>query len=645
MRALLALALSLVAAGPLASRSAASEVRVPMRVDFGFLRGLLLARAYTDPEQSARVYSDGVGCNSVTLLRPEVAAGGARLRVTSEAEAYFGTLVLGLCFFPVSWQGRVEAELEPRLDPTLPLVHFTVVDSALLERDGSPAGAAGTLWDWVKRYVHPRLERLTIDLARPLDDLRAVLPLFLSASDAARAEALVASLALERVSVADEGVIVSVRLHAPERAQPLPARRAETPLTPDELAAFEAELSRWDGFVTFVVKQAGAASADPRLQEQLLEVLLDARYRVIELLETPQFAEPDPVRPLFVSTWQQLGLALRGLDASQSEGEALRWLGFVTAADALAALDAVGADMGIEINADGLRRLARIVAPDPAEDPLATPGAVDPELRRALGFGEPLPAPEPAPEVEPEPEPEPAPPAVPPATSFAPRSLRALLDPARWLGGVAHAAPVDPRAATGLTREELARLNRWVPKRAELGEYLPLVRTLLRATSADTARAKSLAPAYRKLYFDLQLATAWQETCWRQFVRLGGTIRPLRSSAGAVGLMQVNVRAWRGFYEPVGLTRDIAYNGRAGSEILLHYLVDLAIARQEHERPGGVDNLVHAAYAAYNGGPSHLSRYRRATTRKSLREIDASLFRKYKLVREGKELEVRRCYG
>jgi hypothetical protein len=125
-----------------ATASAAGEARVPMQVDPAFLRALLLERSFTDPDQTALVYSDGVECNRLTLLRPEVDAAGARLRVTSDVDARFGTLALGVCLFPVSWQGRVESELEPSLDPALPLVHFRVVDSTLLERDGAPPGLA-----------------------------------------------------------------------------------------------------------------------------------------------------------------------------------------------------------------------------------------------------------------------------------------------------------------------------------------------------------------------------------------------------------------------------------------------------------------------------------------------------------------------
>ena len=224
--------------------------------------------------------------------------------------------------------------------------------------------------------------------------------------------------------------------------------------------------------------------------------------------------------------------------------------------------------------------------------------------------------------------------------------LRALLDPARWFGGVAHAAPLPTEGVSGLTREQLARLNRWVPKRSELPEYLPLVRTLLRTTSAETASAKSLPSSYRKLYADLQLATAWQETCWRQYVRLGGTIRPLRSSAGAVGLMQVNVRAWRGFYDPqrsdgrhrlqrTRRQRDpAALPGRPGAREVR------AQAARRRRQPGARD-----LRRVQRRAESPVALPPRRTRARACVAIDASLFRKYKAVRDGRELEVARCYG
>jgi hypothetical protein len=188
-------------------------------------------------------------------------------------------------------------------------------------------------------------------------------------------------------------------------------------------------------------------------------------------------------------------------------------------------------------------------------------------------------------------------------------------------------------------------LNRWVPSREELPVYLPLVRDLLLQTAADTLAKQSLDARFHQLYRWLLLATAWKESCWRQFVRIGATIRPMLSPAGAVGIMQVLPRVWRGFYEVKGLHQDIAYNAKAGSEILVHYLRDYAVAKREHTVTGEVDNLARATYAVYNGGPGHLRRYRKDRVPRSLRKIDESFWEKYLRVKKGQELAVAECYG
>jgi hypothetical protein len=108
--------------------------------------------------------------------------------------------------------------------------------------------------------------------------------------------------------------------------------------------------------------------------------------------------------------------------------------------------------------------------------------------------------------------------------------------------------------------------------------------------------------------------------------------------------MQVNPRVWRGFYDVHGLSASIRYNAHAGSEILLHYLRDYAIARGE-EAVGGPDALARASYAAYNGGPSHLRRYREpARWPADLVAIDRAFLEKYRTVAAGDALGVRECF-
>jgi hypothetical protein len=202
-----------------------------------------------------------------------------------------------------------------------------------------------------------------------------------------------------------------------------------------------------------------------------------------------------------------------------------------------------------------------------------------------------------------------------------------------------------PASAVAAEPDPATRLNRWVPSREDLPAYLPLVRDLLLEKAAQTLAKQSLEARFHQLYRWLVLATAWKESCWRQFVRTGGAIRPMLSPAGAVGIMQVLPRVWRGFYEVKGLQQDIAYNAAAGSEILIHYLRDYAVKKGEHTQTGEIDNLARATYAVYNGGPGHLRRYRKDRVARSLRKIDQSFWEKYLKVKNGNELAVAECFG
>jgi soluble lytic murein transglycosylase-like protein len=202
-----------------------------------------------------------------------------------------------------------------------------------------------------------------------------------------------------------------------------------------------------------------------------------------------------------------------------------------------------------------------------------------------------------------------------------------------------------PSAAAAVDPGTLRRLNGWIPTAGDLDAYLHAVRELLATVRDETLAKMVLDERFRPLFRDLVLATAWQESCWRQFVRKGGKMVPVRSPVGSIGIMQVNERVWRGVYDRRGLQGDIAYNARAGSEVLLHYLRDYAIAKHEDSLPGGLANLARATYAVYNGGPQQLTRYRARTTKRSLRAIDGSFWEKFVAVQHGRELDVAKCFG
>jgi soluble lytic murein transglycosylase-like protein len=148
---------------------------------------------------------------------------------------------------------------------------------------------------------------------------------------------------------------------------------------------------------------------------------------------------------------------------------------------------------------------------------------------------------------------------------------------------------------------------------------------------------------YRGVYRHLVLATAWQETCWRQFIRKGGKATYIKSAVGSTGLMQINEHVWRGFYDLRGLRWDIHYNARAGTEILMHYLKDYVIAHAQEGSSKMGDFLARATYQVYNGGPGNLARFVAQKIPKAVRRIDDLFWAKYQAICSDQNRELVHC--
>ena len=601
-----------------AGQGAAREVTVPIRMDLAFVRQALVQQLYTEPGEKAALWNDGVGCGWLELYRPAIDVADGKLHIVSRGDARVGTSVGGQCLVAIDWKGFVEVFEEPQLNAETRSITFKVINSNIYDEKHEKRLLTGKLWDLVKKYVHPRLEAVHIDLTQPFDELKAWLPLVLPGSQE-RIDKLLASLSVRDPRFADGELAVILAFDVEPRAAAV-APTPEPTLSPAELAAWQTKWQQWDAFLTFVIKRF-ASDASGELRQAVLEVLLDARYQLLDALVPPYPNAPDPVPGLFLDAWERLAPVLRKEAAGLPAETALQYTGFISAADALRALNDLGPDIGLEISADGLRRLARMVAPASIEDPVAYSTDIDPELRTLLGFGPPLPPPSISPDVD---------------LSRLDRLARFLALAHSWFEGMARAS-IDP--------DIIAKLNRWAPTREDADQYLPLARDLLHHVTEQALGKGDLDASFQPVFRHLVLAAAWQESCWRQYIRKNGKLAPLRSPVGSVGMMQVNVHVWRGVYDLKGLLGDISYNGRAGSEILLHYLNDYAIAKGEQKHPGGNDNLARATYAIYNGGPGHMTRYRSPKEKKSLKKIDDLFWQKYTAVRDGREMDVASCYS
>lgn len=584
---------------PIAVR--AETIAIPVFLDYQQLQLLIIRNEFKGPKNTAQYLLDDDGCTSITFSEPHLSAEGELLRVDAKTLATIGVPTSGACKVITRWTGRTAVTGKPALISDQPLsAEFRVQAARLYDQEGRLL-TDNVVLQAVKEKLHLLLSRYRLDLKPETDRLKTLLPYFLPHYPLDRLTEMIDSLRIGHLLIRPNGLDVELRINVETVAKAGP----EPTLREHEMQQLEQRCRSWDAFLTFVIKEAATATRSEELRATLLEILLDARYQINSILAEPQQSETDPVKQLFIRSWERLMPVMREISVHSTEQNLLPFLSFITAADALKALDRLGPAAGLDISTDGLRRLARLLNDDPSVDPLKYLDETDPVLQQLFDF-------ETSGEIIQQKKPQ--------GFNFQ------LIRP------VYAANPGD-------------RLNRWVPTAAELKSYLLEIRKLLLKEADARIRSSPIAQKYARIYRKLILTAAWQESCWRQYIVQNRKVVPLISTSGDIGLLQINEKVWRGFYSPSKLRWDITYNARAGSEILFKFMVDYALKQQEHKHGGGLSNLARATYSAYNGGPSQVSRYRKNDVPAAHKKIDTAFWEKYQQVDQGQELAVAQCLG
>ena len=584
------------------------EIKVPVQVDHLFMRQVLVTTLFKGKNQKLRVFDDGTGCNFLQLHSPEISTTDGMIRVRADSKARMGRSIGNKkCYILFEWTGKIESYEKLYIDGNRPVLKAKVVRSSLLDENGKTSKGNYLLWSNVNQYLHPKLESVVLDLADVKSVIQSVLPDMLDHDQQSRVKHIVNSLALSDVEINAQGVKVNFAMQLPpERKQK--KQQPVKPLTEKEMEKLDLLFREFDSFITIIVKKAAGDTEADELRNALLAVLLDTRHDIVDALQSSHLSGEDPVREIFISAWRELAPVLRNISYKLKGVEpGISYLSFVTATDALMAVDTVGAELGIDISSNGLKRLARILLPQ-LQDPLLWKDEIDPELRQLFKFSQ--------------------------ETANQSRTDHWFLD--YFIRSASAQQVIDTSF--------LNQLNSWVPNKKELDSYLPMVEKLLRHSSEKTLDKSSLQEQFHGIYKSLVLATGWQESCWRQYVKRRGKQEPLKSSVGAVGLMQVVPRVWRGFYTVKKLQWDIAYNIDAGSEILMRYLQRYALRKNEHIKTGNPDNLARATYSAYNAGPRKLTRYRWKSATKRQKRVDQDFYERYMAMKNNKIHKVATCY-
>jgi len=566
----------------------AARLEIPLRVSLDTLREALNAQLAG--------YRDGP-CRYLRLKPAQLQSESGHLRLALPGSGVLGVDLAGKCQSAATWEGTMHFTLAPRIDDS-GRVRVSVIDS-------SASGMAPALWNAAKRHLHPRLERFSYDLGASRDALAGLLRGAAPPVQAAAMELVLQKLEVLQPQVQATHVVIPVVLQIPDAwlaaAPPSAAAGASAPLTEAELEALEKAFEPWDAFLVTIVRQIATDGEDDALRRRLFTLLLDSRYRLSAMLAGDEpVVQEDPLRALFLETWGELRtILLEAQRAGALPPSLLRYALFIDAADALAAVEA--AAPGLPLSPDGLRQLARSLKPGEGGDPLAYDWAVDPELGRLFGVEE-------IPQAEPEPAP-------PPQRS--------------WLDFVISRAYADETS------------ERWVPTREELPAYGSRIAGMLQKSAESEAQRTPLPAPYGRIYQHLVPTTALIESCWRQYVVRGGKLTYLRSQSSSVGIMQINQRVWRGFYDLERVRWDTAYNIRAGSQILMRYVKDYAIPYAE--KTGKPDDAPRAAYAVYNAGPRAVGRFDKSPPHPREARVDEKLWTLYRGIAGGAPVDLASC--
>ncbi|MFU8831720.1 MAG: transglycosylase SLT domain-containing protein [Wenzhouxiangella sp.] len=593
---------------------AADEIEIPLLAEAVHIAAAIGDVLELDGQGHGTLGDDP--CNQLGLSDLVVMPRDGRLDVSLALTATAGARVLGTCRGLAPWQGRLEIGLVPAVTASGLAIEFAPDSIEMTRPDGSPGVLSRPARMLADALVIPRMNRVRVDLTEPLEAIDELIEQLLAPGHALE-RSLLQRTRIARLETDQEGIRAWLAFQV--RAISQLDREPEPILDGAELAQWQTLEDEFDGFLTTIIAALAYSTDSDALRTELLSVLLDARHAIAEALASDD-GEVDAVRRLFLTTWDRLRPLLGELERLETPGLEVdfRLAGFMAGGDLLRALDALGPEYGLEITRDGLRRLARMLLAESA--PLSfTPLSldVDPAFRALLGLDA---------RLEP----------VTTTAAFLRRVASGIGRAGSWLIPVAQAGDTPPAEA----------LRGLVPRLAILDDYLALVARLLEEQASAWLVANDRVPDRLTARLDpLVRATAWKESCWRQFTGSTSDPQVLRSPIGAVGMMQINGRVWRSVYDLDRLADEVDYNVNAGIEILTHYLVDYAIRRGEHEQPGGDDNLIRATYAAYNGGPSHLGRYRREDTATRLRAIDNEFWRHYTTIKAEEWPDISSCYA
>lgn len=339
---------------PLAgTAAAANQLTVPL--NYGLLRNVLVNQLYTAGNGTARLWQDGKDCSFLDVSNPQIGGENGQIRMENTVNARLGLQLGGKCLPALTWNGRLATWQQPTLTDAGNVLRFPVTRTQVVDGNGQTLQNQ-QLQELLNKAVQKQLAGLEINLQQARGNIVKTLLPFVDARDDETLQDTVNSLRFERAAADEHGLMVDIGFQeaGPAAADSRPA------------AAFSAaEMKQWHVLwqsltrqLTTGLDQVNQASEQDR--QGLAELLADAGTAFdAGLSGKTGSGENDPVRQFFNDAWERFGPLLRQASGRLPGTEGLQFLTLISATDVLYQLDAIARPLGLDISANGLRKLVR----------------------------------------------------------------------------------------------------------------------------------------------------------------------------------------------------------------------------------------------------------------------------------------------
>jgi hypothetical protein len=164
----------------------ASELSVPVTLDYRILDRALNEQLLPGVGRSAELLTDSSGCNSLRLSNPRIeGADSGLVRIRTRISTRTGIPAGDRCMLPLEWNGVVETLHQAYIDRNRPAIDFKITDSHILKTDQQTQAVPGVIWGWIKDFIQPRFDAVTVDLTPAVTGLEDIMHLMVEAPDSA----------------------------------------------------------------------------------------------------------------------------------------------------------------------------------------------------------------------------------------------------------------------------------------------------------------------------------------------------------------------------------------------------------------------------------------------------------------------------